>query len=84
MTLFRFAELFLIQPKLVKELTSYAMWQSFWVNNFFYIKGSRISQYEILHSFVRQSKKLPRYSRFMHNKKKACDLGPNMMDLICS
>lgn len=43
MTLFRFAEIFLIQPKLIKELTSYAMWQSFWLNNFFYIKGARIS-----------------------------------------
>ena len=60
------------------------MWQSFWMNNFFYIKGARISQYEIFHSFVRQNKKLPRYSRFMHNKQKSCDLGPNMMDLICS
>jgi hypothetical protein len=43
MTLFRFAEIFLIQPKLIKELTSYAMWQSLWLNNFFYIKGARIS-----------------------------------------
>lgn len=43
MTLFRFAEIFLIQPKLAKELTSYAMWQSFWVNNLIYIKGCKVS-----------------------------------------
>lgn len=55
LTLFKLAEMALLQPKLINELTSYAAWQAFFESNYFLIKGTRISQYDILHSILRQN-----------------------------
>ena len=40
----------MLQPQILGELTSYAAWQALFDSNFFYIRETRVSQYDIIHS----------------------------------
>jgi len=45
MTLFKLAEICLINPSLIKKMKIYAMWQAMWCNNTIYISECRLNQY---------------------------------------
>ena len=53
MTLYKLAEIQLSRPDALQELTSYAMWQAFFENNYIYIQDVKINQLTIYHSILR-------------------------------
>ncbi len=71
-----------MQPSLLGNINSYAMWQAFQLSNRINISGHTLDQYEIYHSIYRQSKPLSRFGHLMLPKKSSDDYPDEIKELI--
>jgi glucan phosphoethanolaminetransferase (alkaline phosphatase superfamily) len=62
MTLFKLAEIRLINPRLLKQLDRFAIWQSLMTVSFIEISGVRLSQVMIYHQILRHANAPPSHS----------------------
>jgi hypothetical protein len=82
LTLFRIAEICLNKPSILKKLTQPTMWQSFQANNWFWISGARLSQYDILYSILAEPGKQMEMTQFMRPKTARADFPPSIQKLM--
>jgi len=73
MTLFKIAEICLIEPTLMKKMNCYAMWQTMWRHNTIYISDCKLNQWQIFNTILRSDLDLPQFGALMF-KKESVDL----------
>jgi hypothetical protein len=59
LTLYKLAEISLVQPGILKRMDSFAMWHTFWESTTVYISKLKVSLSTIIFSFLRQHQQLP-------------------------
>lgn len=66
MTITKIIEVILLQPGLLKYLSTYYMWHSFQEQNYITVCGVKLSYFTIYHSVLRAKLEQPKFSLLTH------------------
>lgn len=82
LTLYKLAEISLVQPGILKRMDSFAMWHTFWETTTVYISKLKVSLSTIIFSFLRQHQQLPQFSVILPEKQQSALFDSDIRPLI--